>query len=142
MENCSGVKRIQGWREIFIFVIKIYTFLTPSFEHDFPCNRITLRARKALRVMWNTMMGRRALPGAGAPGRAAKMHEKVELHVPNPKISSFSSFTKMSKFCENLDFGGKVSPLWAGHSPSQGIARQRRLECTYLMPQNLTENYS
>ena len=36
-------------------MIKIYTFLTTMFEHDFQCSRITLRARKALRVISDEM---------------------------------------------------------------------------------------
>ena len=34
-----------------MFVSKNHTFLTAQLKHDFPANRITLRARKALRVM-------------------------------------------------------------------------------------------
>ena len=38
------MKRTHRFWEISIFPSEIYTFLTTMFEHDFPCNCITLRA--------------------------------------------------------------------------------------------------
>ena len=53
-------------------MIKIYTFLTTVFERDSRCNRITLRATKALRVMCNTNSWGWAPSRRSAPGRAAQ----------------------------------------------------------------------
>ena len=47
----SGVKRIHRFWEIFIFVIIFSHFLTSMLKLNFPCRCITLRARKAIRVI-------------------------------------------------------------------------------------------
>ena len=41
----------------------LHQFSTSMFEHDFPCACITLRARKALRVMCNQSLGAKPFPG-------------------------------------------------------------------------------
>ena len=51
-ENYLGVKRIHRFRNIFIFVPKNHTFWQPKLKHNCPPNRITLRARKVLRVIF------------------------------------------------------------------------------------------
>ena len=50
LAQCSRVNWIHIFWNIFIFVSKNHTFLTAQLKHDFQANRITLRARKALRV--------------------------------------------------------------------------------------------
>ena len=66
-------------------------------------------------------------PGAGAPGRAAKIQIEVGLHVSNPKIHQFSKFTKMSKNLENLYF--------RGHAPD--TSRKRDFSKTHSQTQRL-----
>ena len=79
--------------------------LKAKLWHDFPCTRITLRARMALRVMWNTLSGAHAFPGAEAPGRAAKIEVGVNLLLTNPKICSISRIPKMR---ENVERANKT----------------------------------
>ena len=43
-ENCSGVKRIHGFGEIFIFLNHLHQFLTSLRDLNCPCACITLRA--------------------------------------------------------------------------------------------------
>ena len=56
-EKNRGAKRIHRPREILVFVTEISHFLTPTFERNSLCNRITLRARKALRVIFISSLG-------------------------------------------------------------------------------------
>ena len=49
------------------------TFWRPNWSQISPDNRITLRAGRALRVMWIFVMGRMHPCGAWAPGRARKI---------------------------------------------------------------------
>ena len=108
-------------------MIKIYTFLTPRFEHDFPYKRITLRARKALRVMWYTLLGATRLSRRESP-RQGRQNQKIsKCHVSDPKISSFFDFTKMSKIHENLDFWGHARDLPAHWKFSQGMHLTQRM---------------
>ena len=85
-ENCSRVKRIHRFWNIFICVSKKHTFLTAQLKHDFPANRITLRARKALRVislavglllqlqrLYESRMHGWTASRRSAPGRAAQI---------------------------------------------------------------------
>ena len=112
-ENYSHDKRSVRFCDIFIFVIEISHFLTPTLFLNFPYFRITLRARKALRVVsacftffdqispapvllveqeklyesYKTIFfGAKHLSRCFAPGRAAKIQFRPHLHVCDPKI--------------------------------------------------------
>ena len=78
ISRCSGITlRAEGlyesFRDFFIFVIENSVFLTRMFQRDSRCKRITLRARKALRVMCNTNSRAERLPGAQLPAGPPKL---------------------------------------------------------------------
>ena len=71
-----------------------YIRLANHLWSDFPCTGITLRARKALRVIWNILLGAKHLSRCFAPGRAA----------PNQQIAWRDHFSR--KF---INFRGAIA---------------------------------
>ena len=96
-------------------ILENHIRLQAKLLHNFPCTRITLRARKPLRVMWIYWLGATRLSRRGSPRQGRRNQKILKFHVSNPKISSFSSFTKMSKFHENLDFRFSTPGRGASH---------------------------
>ena len=69
------------------YLLKISTRL---LDHDFPCRCITLRARKALRVIYHYHFWGEAPFQALSPRQGRKNWICFNFHVSNPKSWSFS----------------------------------------------------
>ena len=111
-ENCSGLKRIHGFWEIFVFGTKSSRFLTSLFESNCPCACITLELRKALRVMYYDSSWGRSPFQSWAPGRATKIQVKLRRRQFSinfdhfrgacPNLSSSTTFSKTHKQTRRL----------------------------------------
>ena len=71
-------------------MIYFYHFLTSPSESNSPCRCITLRARKALRVMYDNNAWGEAPFQALSPRQGRKSWICFDFHVSNPKFWSFS----------------------------------------------------
>ena len=80
---------------IFAFLWSIYpTFWQPNWGQISPDNRITLRAGRALRVMWIFVVERMHPCGAWAPGSARKIDLKLTRIHFSKKFRQFRSHEK------------------------------------------------
>ena len=124
-------------------MIKIYTFLTPMLKLDFPCFAITLRARKALRVIYTVLTPMLTLD---FPCFAITLRTRKALRVISPSINLVSRmlpghsrsileahriipnrFRENSKFHENLDFSESQKNVFFSRKFAQTIESTQRL---------------
>ena len=83
---------------------KNHTFLTAQLKHDFPANRITLRARKALRVI---CLHKNYLWSGEAPFQVLRPRQGRKFSEILKERSLFRKFHENLKFsgaCKNLSF--------------------------------------
>ena len=102
-----------------MFLLKMSRLFWSTLEVNSPCNRITLRAEKALRVILLTLGGEalsRAEPPAGPPKITKSLGE-----ITFPKIR------ENSKFHENLDFVESCKNLFVSTTFSQTHRQTQRI---------------
>ena len=89
----------------------LFLFLPPCLANhrwsDFPCTGITLRARRALRVIWNILLGAKHLSRCWAPGRAAQ-NQKYRRSVHFFKNSGSYTATLEQKLEYQTNFPGPL----------------------------------
>ena len=106
---------------------KIIPAHKPSLGTISPAPVLLLEQGRLYESYGTICWGRRAFPGAGAPGRAAKIQESVNLLYTNPKICPISQFQEKSKFHENVDFRGHARDLSLRKDFSRTIKSTQRM---------------